>query len=130
METGTVREIGAKLGDVLERSDGGDVGHTFEVMDNCHLKVRYGSGDAQVISRGWYWNSCIFRIISRATPQPDLTGPVRTVTRKEIVPGVYGKVQVFGSLNVSTELMQGADELRAAIATLTQIADALEARDA
>ena len=71
------------------------------------------------------------------------TGPVRTVTRKEIVPGVYGKVsihqlrgdngQVYLALlscpadKVNTAHVQmTATELRAAVATLSEIADALE----
>ena len=56
------------------------------------------------------------------------TGPVRTVTRKEIVPGVYGNVIVWndGSGDVSVINMRTATELRAVIATLTEIADALE----
>jgi hypothetical protein len=57
-----------------------------------------------------------------------LTGHVRTVTRKEIVPGVYGNVIVWndGSGDVSVMNMRTAPELRAAVATLSEIADALE----
>jgi hypothetical protein len=57
-------------------------------------------------------------------------GPVRTVTRKEIVPGVYGCVKVhdpgskFVRINMDDAL--GVAELRAAAATLIEIADALE----
>ena len=49
-------------------------------------------------------------------------------TRKEIVPGVYGNVIVWndGSGDVSVINMRTATELRAVIATLTEIADALE----
>lgn len=61
-------------------------------------------------------------------------GPVRTVTHKEIVEGVYGIVTVDVHRNhhvVHITPEQGhqatADELRAASATLTEIADALEA---
>jgi len=65
-------------------------------------------------------------LIAEWTEAP--TGPVRTVTRKEIVPGVYGNVIVWndGSGDVSVMNMRTATELRAAIATLTEIADALE----
>lgn len=52
--------------------------------------------------------------------------PVRTVTRKEIVPGTYGKVRVTGGMYIHVNSMSTATELRAAIATLTQIAEALE----
>ena len=59
------------------------------------------------------------------------TGPVRTVTRKEIVFGVFGKVMVNegptkGTFNsVSMAPTKDPDELRAAAATLNEIADAL-----
>lgn len=71
------------------------------------------------------------------------TGPVRTVTRKEIVPGVYGVVSIheltsddgdpFIALLGATSLKErtvhvemSAKKLRTTIATLTEIADALE----
>ena len=60
-------------------------------------------------------------------------GPVRTVTRKEIVPGVYGYVKVHdpGSKFVRIDINDalGIAELRAAAATLIEIADALEDAD-
>lgn len=71
--TGTLKEIGAKVGDVVER----DGGRTFEV-DQWKLE---------------YWAHPDCRIISRAIPSP-----VSTVTK---------------------------DKLTAAIATLTEIRDAL-----
>jgi hypothetical protein len=52
-------------------------------------------------------------------------GPVRTVTRKEIVPGSYGCVVVCNDGSVSAACDTAA-ELRAAAATLIEIADALE----
>lgn len=60
-------------------------------------------------------------------------GPVRTVTRKEIVPGIYGRLIVSAhkeAVHVSMVQNNGsacwkADELRAAAATLNEIADAL-----
>lgn len=53
-------------------------------------------------------------------------GPVRTVTRKEIVPGVYGNVYVEDTMVVTCDSMRTPTELRAAAATLIEIADALE----
>lgn len=60
-------------------------------------------------------------------------GPVRTVTRKEIVGGAYGDVTV-GEVGPSGERVPicipnrfySAKEIRAAIATLLEIAEALE----
>ena len=66
---------------------------------------------------------CDGDLIAEWTDAP--TGPVRTVTRKEIVEGRYGDVIVNES-DVSVAWMNTADKVRAAIATLTEIADALE----
>lgn len=53
------------------------------------------------------------------------TGPVRMVTRKEIVEGRFGDV-IVNEGSISVAWMTEAHSIRAAIATLTQIADALE----
>ena len=57
-------------------------------------------------------------------------GPVRTVTKKEIVPGVYGAVEIYdgqsGRVGIKWHGFTSRDELTAAIETLTQIRDALE----
>lgn len=68
----------------------------------------------------------------------DEKGPVRTVTRKEIVPGVYGRVHI-GDWNPCNMVEIGfaarysdgmatldASELRAAAVTLIEIVDALD----
>lgn len=75
-------------------------------------------------------------LLSSGQPHPlDLVaewteGPVRTVTRKEIVPGDYGIVKVTTNPHVWVSIgvfrEQTPAELRAAAATLTEIADALE----
>lgn len=61
-------------------------------------------------------------------------GPVRTVTRREIVPGVYGRVNVgrkgdgagFTKVPVSMEyLFYSAEELREAAHLFNQLAEAL-----
>lgn len=64
-----------------------------------------------------------------ASPQP--AGPVRTITRKEVVSGVYGAVTVRGVNDAGVGLVFCAArlstaELRDAIATLSEIADAME----
>lgn len=80
-----------------------------------------------------------FRVVIRANPP---AGPVRTVMRKEIVPGSYGHVWVESAEPEIDNVILGfrnnafkrlpsvgfsAAELRVAIVTLTEIADALEA---
>lgn len=63
-------------------------------------------------------------------PAAQPAAPVRTVTRKEIVPGAYGRVHVTSADDgVDIEANLHSDDIasiRAAIATLTEIADALE----
>jgi hypothetical protein len=60
----------------------------------------------------------------------EVVGPVRTVTRKEIVAGIYGIVCVgFRDAKPEVSVMfadHSPAQLRAAAATLTEIADALE----
>ena len=67
-----------------------------------------------------------YDLIAEWTDAP--TGPVRTVTRttKEIVPGVYGDVQILPSHNIAVVVKPEPALIRAAIATLTEIAQALE----
>jgi len=78
--------------------------------------------------RNWFWDGDGTGIgspgiIAEWPEEP--TGPVLTVTRKEIVPGVYGALTVEreGLYRIMTS---DPTELRAAIATLTEIADAIE----
>jgi hypothetical protein len=84
-------------------------------------------------SDGWYHHSHF--VAAPPTPQP-----IRTVTRREIVPGVYGRVTV--KMNVSPARMSigltniagapigdtamSADELREAAHIFNQIAEVLE----
>lgn len=84
-DVGTLAEIGAQVGDVVEVTQWigsmlkkGDTG--VVVHGNTHCKGGFGIGS----------DAGIFRIITRAKPQ----GPVITETVKRIVPGVYGKVWV------------------------------------
>lgn len=54
--------------------------------------------------------------------------PVRTMTQKEIVPGTYGRVRITSGGYVHVNSMKDASELRTAIATLTEIAEAMESK--
>lgn len=64
-----------------------------------------------------------FRLVQCASP-------VRTVTRKEIVPGKYGDVTVtpipFSGFEIEYKRYANAASLRAAAATFIELADALE----
>lgn len=76
-EIGTLAEIGAKVGDVVEA-----ISYCGVVL--CRFIVEQKDIDEMVLDN--------YRIVSRAK-----SGPVITETVKRIVPGVYGKVSVLKS---------------------------------
>ena len=146
-ETGTLAELNVKPGDVVEYIPSGNY---HVVAQNKHIKSTYGI-NVPYISQ---WDTVSeFRIISRAsqstTPPSDVatppyTGltptppthsttphsPVRTVTRKEIVPGQYGLVTIDdGAVRMDYWFPDEDDiaDLTAAINTLTEIRDAISA---
>lgn len=117
---GTLEEIGAQVGDVVECfswigefyragsqypvvDENGEIGKSIEIDDPCGK----------------------WRIVTRAEKSP-----VRTVTRKEIVPGVYGRVTAERLDNADwcfeVKSMRTASDLTAAIKTLTEIRDAMQ----
>lgn len=135
LEVGTLKEIGACDGDkvlcidnTIDLEDGSEYSsflpgreYTYRSSGMAGESGSVWPGDAPYLGE--------WRILSTAdTP----TGPVRTVTRttKEIVPGVYGAVRVdqtcYGKVAKLSLQCANTAELRAAIATLTEIADALE----
>ena len=77
---GTLKELNVQPGDVVEYVE---TGHTSTVtrIENDRY---YGDGP---LSGCPYVEDGDFRIVSRAKPAE--TGPVRTVTRKEIQTGIY-----------------------------------------
>lgn len=88
-DTGTLAELNAQVGDVVECVEAAyynfTVGQRYSVEDFCgDPAIRYDdSGYCRTsVSR--------FRIVSRAKP----TGPVITETVKRIVPGVYGHIWI------------------------------------
>lgn len=131
-DVGTLKEIGAQVGDVVER-----LGERYELLHVGQEKILRG-GELGIPATLSSYGSGIFtdqkfRIASRAKPQ----GPVRTVTHKEIVPGVYGHVNVDNGrkgvgISISKDhsaysfLYMSIADLTAAIATLTEIREAME----
>ena len=70
-------------------------------------------------------------LIAEWSEEPQQKSPIRTVTRKEIVPGVYGNIVITSSVNDFTMISMvdhpmTSGELTAAIATLTEIRDSLD----
>lgn len=134
-EQGTLKDIGAMPGDVVELVDAesrdfiGDVG----TYDGEYVVCIDGSGrhwEGEDIPCGHQW-----RIISRASDKP--TSPVRTVTttRKEIVTGVYGCLTIRGTDELGPVQLEingtigrtwfNKDDIDGLIATLAEIRDAL-----
>lgn len=135
MIIGTLEELKVQPGDVVKWTD------------TSRERTIAGWKDGKCFATdqklgGWesMRTDCKWTLVSRAKP----ASPVRTVTRKEIVPGVYGRIDIIGGPykdgHVCLDLVDGdgdrdgsgiayylsATELRAAIATLTEIAQALE----
>ena len=119
-----------EVGKYYKRRDGRKVGpmvsNTSEQYENTH-PFMCPSGYTYKVDGGYYLiadSEGPLDIIAEWTDEP--ASPVRTVTRKEIVPGTYGKVRVTGGMYVHVNSMSTAADIRAAIATLTEIADAME----
>ena len=122
--------LGLKSGDLVEHHENGlfdIVNVTFETQ---HPKAKHCIGQLAALSRNGEEFQPVdesdmpsWRVVSRCAP----TGPVRTVTRSEVVRGEYGRVVVTAAGGTWMRDCFTADELRVSIATLTEIADALEA---
>lgn len=92
----------------------------------ARMKRLYEEDMASMESLDW------FRLTRPLWPNDEKEGPVRTVTRKEIVSGQYGIVNVdadrpTGNPRIVVSAVPTVGELTAAIETLAQIRDALEA---
>lgn len=78
------------------------------------------------------WDDGMEGVVWWCADELAVEGPVRTVTRREIVPGVYGHVEVADKLEPDSVIVRigsytpmTADELDAAARTLQQLAEAL-----
>ena len=111
--------------------DGRRVGPIERVFPNCG----YHDDWKWRVEGGSFWDAHGKTWDKGDAPSPsDLVaewteGPIRTVTRREIMPGTYGLVTVDPSgayvrLGLVREIFT-ADELDAAAAVLTQLAEAL-----
>lgn len=137
---GTLAEIGAKVGDVVEHVGGERYEirvNDYGVPANWHIGCGEWGIDVsasreryRIISRAEDYQpsdeECRDAADAKGLEHPQPSSPVRTVTRTEIVPGVYGKVEVTEVVNVWMQPVASAAELTAAIETLTQIRDAMK----
>lgn len=114
----------------------------FKVGDRVRFLERYGparEGDEAVVTGLWEQgvrvdvrgepHSCFFERVALVEP----ASPIRTVTRREIVPGTYGIVEVgllgvYGlPLFISTSCgYSAATDLREAAHLFNQLAEVLE----
>ena len=127
---GTLEEIGAQVGDVVEYQHGGiPGGHRIVASDKPNDNGWWVDADGDEMAQ----NSPYWRIVR------DAGSPVRTVTRKEIVPGIYGRICIDKSEDTEKVALcftgqyaptgvsvLTASDLTAAIKTLTEIRDAMQ----
>ena len=126
-EVGTLKEIGAQPGDTVECVD--STGAYGSLRLGCEYEIAQSGLVIDAQGEEYDWIAPRFRIISCAQ-----TGPVRTVTRQEIVPGRYNGIDVGAEnddgIHIDLQWVRySADELTDAIATLTAIRDAMQAND-
>jgi plastocyanin len=129
-ETGTLAELNVKPGDVVRYVPSGN---HHKILEDKHVSTSDGGS----VDYELQWNNVpSWHIVSRASdvatpPEHSTTppSPVRTVTRKEIVPGEYGVVRVYHDesiLSVAMDFGLSIAAIDQAIQTLTEIRDALE----
>ena len=132
METGALKELNVKPGDVVECVDHGvtedhlTVGKYYGIVKGPMIQTDMGSwwGDGDLAHTAFPMFA-EFRIISRAAPTPDLTAiKTRSILAKQII----GKVEVMNNGKVWMQHTESAAEMRAAAETLNRMADLLEAR--
>lgn len=58
-----------------------------------------------------------------------MKSPIKTVTKKEVVPGVYGQLQVAAGGSIHVGWTTGTDNIRDIIKTLTEIVEIWENRE-
>lgn len=127
LKIGTLREIGAKKGDIVTFNDEIDYRFIVDRIDGGTVYGRSVQGDESYDDNWSFDGAGNWRIVQPAEP----TGPVRTVTLKEIVPGVYDGLDVGQAVDGHVFIAMGihrvdAEAIDALIAHLTVIRDALE----
>ena len=133
METGTLKELNVKPGDVVECVDHGvtddhlTVGKYYSIVNGPMIHTDVGSwwGDGHM-AETVFPMLAKFRIISRAA-QPTLTPDLTAIkTRNILAAQIIGKVEVTNTGKVWMQHTESASEMRAAAETIIRMADMLE----
>lgn len=130
---GTLKEINARPGDVVQSKDGmfsswGDFTVT-EIFTDGRFKGQHKM-ESEAFGTGIFDDHAgTWKIVRRAN-----SGPVRTVTKTELMPGVYGCIEVTGAsiADYGSAVMNcplDSRLIREAIGYLQQIADHLESQE-
>ena len=112
-------EIGDKVVAVHEMPwiDGWHPGREYEVISTQYEGI-YGQQILLDGVSGWIHNSHV----KRAQP----ASPIRTVTRREIVPGEYGPVRLYDDHSANVDCLHDASTARAAARIFNEIANVLD----
>lgn len=115
-------------------------GKFYKTRSGCKVGPAKMTDQSWSLEEGFVWSlggAYLYRENGTTSSEPDdyvvaewVEGPVRTVTRTEIVGGVYGAVQITAVYDDGVNIYANsgkwsADDLRAAAATFIEIADAL-----
>ena len=127
-EQGTLKEIGAQVGDVVEYTAIGEPHFHSEVFTLAawvdglpYSECQEVGGDSSLRTD----DAAKFRIISRANRADERPAPILT-TRRIVNTCTIGNVEVTKSGKVWMRHVSNAEELTAAIETLTEIRNAME----
>lgn len=125
-------KVGDRVRVLPERYEGHPAGSKYNLPRGVGEVVSYVCDQSMTVRWGW----TVSPPVNPDSFELVVDSPVRTVTRTEIVPGVYGRIGVgladsksvllgiTGHMNAYAQFSR--PELTAAIATLTTIRDALE----
>ena len=113
-----------KVGNVVKRKDGLTIGNETwgDTLSETAVVIKTKDGRNYLEGKSGPYSDWFLELVSRS--------PVRvtTVVKKEIIPGIYGDVEISSSgvIYVSPICGTGKKRLAEAIKTLQQIHDAIE----
>lgn len=122
-------EMKIEAGKYYKTRDGRKVGPIKDYEDKIYYKASFSDGKWTYLDNG-FWSGGDGDKDGRyliTEWQDEAPSPIRTVTRREIVAGNYGLIQIFdnGCMYIETDSYT-ADQCREAAHILNQIAEVLE----